>query len=375
MYEVREHWRPATTPKYLEKTVLTPLTSLYPQPKLPKADSEGKKLPPTAPGSNLLQRALTAAETESPYPIKAWFTLKHDPFTALPDPQRLKELIAHMELVVCLTFSWSDTAWFSDVVLPMPSYLERGSLLMGKNGPKPQLLMRRPAAPVIGNTRPDWQILAQLSERMGLEKLAFRSLEDIWDFQLQGTGIQRSDFDAKGIVTLTENPVYMDAPHFATPSGKIEFSPTSWKEQGDEALVPCQIPPRLKENTFRLITGRVIQHTQSHTQNNPILSACVPDNKALLAPERAQKLGLADGDTVQIQSEDGQSGTVQIHITAGIHPEALFLAHGFGHNIPPQTRNRQVLSNTKLLGDGLNRTDMTSDAIALHEHFVTVHKI
>ena len=108
--------------------------------------------------------------------------------------------------MVSLTFSWSDTAWFSDVVLPMPSFVERGSLLQVKSGSKPAFIMRSPAAEVRFDTRPDWWILGQLASRLGLEDLACGTLEDVWRFQLEGTGVTVEDF-RHGSAPLTDAPV------------------------------------------------------------------------------------------------------------------------------------------------------------------------
>jgi thiosulfate reductase/polysulfide reductase chain A len=37
---------------------------------------------------------------------------------------------------------------------------------------------------------------------MGLEELAFETVEDLWNFQLEGTGITIEDFDKSGQVAL-----------------------------------------------------------------------------------------------------------------------------------------------------------------------------
>jgi thiosulfate reductase/polysulfide reductase chain A len=46
-----------------------------------------------------------------------------------PDPEALTKILQRLDLLVSVTFSWSDTAWLSDVVLPLSPYLERESVL------------------------------------------------------------------------------------------------------------------------------------------------------------------------------------------------------------------------------------------------------
>lgn len=71
----------------------------------------------------------------------------------------------------------------------------------------------------------EWEIWSGLARRLGLDALAFDSIEDIWNFQLNGTGVTIADFEATGKVALTDQPQYRDmaALKFKTPSGKIEI--------------------------------------------------------------------------------------------------------------------------------------------------------
>ncbi len=117
---------------------------------------------------------------------------------ALPDPERQKKIFDNLDFLVSVTFSWSDTAWYADVVLPLSPYLERESILASKNGLKPYFFTRQRAVPPRFDTRADWEILCGLAKRLGLEPLAFESIQDIWNYQLQGTGVTMADFKATG---------------------------------------------------------------------------------------------------------------------------------------------------------------------------------
>ena len=83
--------------------------------------------------------------TEDPYPVKAYIAYRHDPLMAYPDPEALKKIFDKLDLLVAVTFSWSDTAWYADVVLPLSPYLERESILAGKNGLKPYFFLSQRA--------------------------------------------------------------------------------------------------------------------------------------------------------------------------------------------------------------------------------------
>jgi thiosulfate reductase/polysulfide reductase chain A len=78
-----------------------------------------------------------------------------------------------------VSFTWSDTAWYSDLVLPLSPYLERESILACKNGLNPYMFTRRRAVAPRYDTRSDWEILCGLSKRLGIDALAFNSIEEI----------------------------------------------------------------------------------------------------------------------------------------------------------------------------------------------------
>ena len=97
-------------------------------------------------------------ETKDPYPVKAYIAYPHDPLMGFPEPERLKKMFANLEdLMVSVTFSWSDTGWYSDVVLLLSPYLERESILVCKNGLKPHFFVRKRAVEPRFDTKADWE--------------------------------------------------------------------------------------------------------------------------------------------------------------------------------------------------------------------------
>ena len=115
------------------------------------------------------------------------------------------------------------------MVLPLSTYLERESIIATKNALKPQFFVRRRSVEPRYDTLADWEIISGLARRMDLPDLVFDTAEDLWNFQLEGTGVSVEDFDAKGMVGLADAPVYkaFEDYTFKTESGKIEMiSPT-----------------------------------------------------------------------------------------------------------------------------------------------------
>jgi len=356
---------------------LKKLADLCPKPEEKRADGVGWRYKHFDSGPGLLHLIFKAIETEDPYAVKAYIAYRHDPLMGFPDPDALKKIIEKLDLLVSVTFTWSDTAWLSDVVLPLSPYLERESILACKNGLKPYFFVRHRALDPRFDTRADWEILTGLASRLGIDALSFKSIEEIWEYQLQGTGVQAEDFNLTGMVSLADAPLYhkMDALKFKTPSGKIEIISEKLENQGLPSLKPYEAPAKPVDGKFRLTFGRCPVHTQGHTVNNPFLFEQMPENVLWLNKKMGENMRIGEGEEVEI-SANGHSSRIKVKLTEFIHPEAVFMVHGFGHMLPVESRafGRGAADNAFMHG-GLEIWDQAGGALALQEHFVTIKKV
>ena len=55
-------------------------------------------------------------------------------------------------------------------------------------------------------------------------------------------------------------------------------------------------------------------------------------------PDRAKPLGIADGDEVEVNGGGATSERIKAKVTPWIHPEAVFMLHGYGATVPLATR-------------------------------------
>lgn len=355
---------------------LKAFVDLYPKPADKRADGLGWRYTHFEEGPGLAHLMYEAFGSQDPYPVKAYIAYRHDPLMGFPDPDRLKELFNNLDLLVSVTFSWSDTAWFSDVVLPLSPYLERESVIATKNALKPQFFVRHRAVEPRYDSRADWEIVGGLAKRLGLPELVFDTVEDVWNFQLQGTGVAIADFNATGMVNLADKPIYrdMDKLKFKTPSGKLEIVSAKLEKAGLQSLKPFEAPETPPEGMFRLTFGRCALHTQGHTVNNPLLFEQMSINPLWINTKAAAKLGISDGDTVVVSQRDYSETTVA-KVTDLIHPEAVFIIHGFGHKLPVESRAfGRGIADQNFMRGGLDKWDRAGGAIAYQEHFVSVRK-
>ncbi len=360
------------SPKEVGKQ-LRPLSALYPNAAKPMADKSGWQQP------GLLHRAFDAAVTGDPYPARAYISIRHNILSSLPDPDALRVKLDKLGLIVAITTTWSPTADYADIVLPLSPALSRESILASKMGLKPQFFRRQRAVQPRFDTRADWEILCGLASRLGLDKLAFSRIEDIWNYQLEGTGFTIEDFDETGFIPLTSAPQWKTLAEVTlpTPSGKIETRSRLWAESEHDTLPPYVAPERpAAPDLFRVIPGRTALHTQASTTNNPLLSELAPTNLLWLHKDRADALGIADGGWVEVGTPSGPVGRLRAKVTTGIHPEAVFMLHGFGRKTPQETRAfGKGVADEECMVHGLGREDALGGGLALQEHFVTLRKI
>ena len=360
---------------------LKALADLYPKPDEKRADGVGWKYNHFDAGPGLLHLAFKAIETADPYPVKAYIAFRHDPLTALPDPEAQKKIFENLDLLVSITFSWSDTAWHSDVVLPLSTYIERESIIAHKGGLKPKFFMRKRALEPRYDSLADWEIFTGLARELGAGKLGeFKTIEEIWNYQLQDTGLTIEDFDNGAQVPLAKAPIYhdMDAFTWKTPSGKLEVISEKLNKAGLDSLPPYKDPESdvasHGEKRFRVIFGRCALHTQGHTVNNPLLHEMMPTNTVWIHKDVAEEMGIRHGDPVEV-SGPGYSAVTGANVTDVIHRDCIFMIHGFGHKLPVESRAfGKGVADHELMVGGLEKWDQAGGAVAMQEHFVTIKK-
>jgi thiosulfate reductase/polysulfide reductase chain A len=347
----------------------------FPEIRVPRFDKVGTpEFPLPDPNHGVAQRLPHAILGNDPYPVKALIAFRFDPLMSIPDTRLTKKALEKLDLIVSIDTSYSDIAWYSDVILPESTYLERTDCVQQANGLKPQMFLRRQAVTPRYDTREGAVILKQIAERIGVGSFfsAYDDMDELVKWQLAGTGFFLEDFDRKGFVAYSQREIFWDREaglEIKTPSGKIEIVSSLLENAGFDSLPPYEPPKAPLGDRFRLVVGRTALHTHVSTQNNPYLNDLCGENVLWINDRRAAELGIREGDWVEVASSAG-SGRIQAKPTDLIHPEAVFMLHGFGHEA-----ERAVRTYKKGLSDALlqeNLYDRVGGSPALHDTFVSV---
>ena len=194
---------------------------------------------------------------------------------------------------------FTDTCKYADIILPATTSVEHDDIYNSYGhytiGTGYKLI--KP----IGESRSNWQVIAELAKRMGLEDDFFDLSEKDLIEQIVRTSSRISKRDQELI--LNGEPVEMTVPEsykmdFKTPSGKIEL----YNPQDVEPLIRY-MPPYGDNAPFWLINGNDIRILDSSfcelDFNDPELM------KLRIHPEDAKMYNINDGAKVEIYNDRG----------------------------------------------------------------------
>ncbi|MFO7596437.1 MAG: molybdopterin-dependent oxidoreductase [Desulfocurvibacter africanus] len=316
----------------------------------------------------LLREAVLKGE---PYPLKGFFSFKVNPLATAPDRAKSIEMMKAFDFSVVVDIAMSDTAWFADLVLPAPSYLERmdpASALQGSSACA-CVVDRDPVVPAMFESRPVFDICKALAQRLELgeffdfDMAAFRKaqLKDLPGAEkaLAEDGVYYNPSKVYGIY---EGRIYK------TKSQKIEFFNQRYADEGLDPMPVYSAPKAVPEGMFRMVVGRSAVYTHSAT-NNALLRQLEPDCLLWINPKRADALGIKDGDAVIVQSAVGK-GQAKALVTEAIRADTAYMPTGFGALSKGLSLAHD--NGASMAGVLESNFDAISGNAAMHETFVTV---
>ena len=307
-----------------------------------------------------------------PYQAHGWFISRQNPIMSIPDRGKTLEAFGKMDFIVTVDIILNDTAWFSDVILPEASYLERYDPLVPIGD---KIFLRQPVIEPQGEGKSAIWIYKQLGERLGLgDYFQYKDEEDYLRQQLAPLGVSLEDVKAKGYAEVPEADHVGEGsePSWNTPSGKIELFSDTLAKVGFPGVPTWEEPPQPKEDQFYLLTGKVAQSTQFGTQNNQLLHKYSDEPRMWMNAQTAAKLGLATDDWVEVTSEVGQIHT-KLLATQAIRPDCVYMTPGYGHLSKGLKTAYGIGASDSAVH--VTYTDPISGGQALSQTFVTVKKM
>jgi thiosulfate reductase/polysulfide reductase chain A len=143
----------------------TPPQPPYPRVSAQRLDGVPWKYPFVPLKIGVFQELREAAISGMPYQAHGWFIARQNPAMSLPDRGRTLQAFGKMDFIATVDIIMNDTAWFSDVVLPEASYLERYDPL---NIVGDKAFLRQPVIEPQREGKSALWIYKELGKRLGL---------------------------------------------------------------------------------------------------------------------------------------------------------------------------------------------------------------
>ena len=259
--------------------------------------------------------------------IKGMYILGENPFLSDPDVNKVRRALANLEFLVVQDIFLTETAEFADVILPASAYLEKLGTYTNTDR---RVQIGRPALRLPGDARLDWQIICEVSSRMGYPMQYDSPAEIFEEFASLTNSYRTLDYGNLGPTgklwpnpdpEREDGPVVLFGDGFPTASGRAKFVPAEWTAARE--LPDASYP-------FVLNTGRVLEHwhTGSMSRRTKALDAIEPEAFVAIHPEDAAELGIRDGQRVRVTSRRG-TVTLRARLTTRECRGAVFMPFHF----------------------------------------------
>ncbi|HSD76846.1 MAG TPA: molybdopterin-dependent oxidoreductase, partial [Solirubrobacteraceae bacterium] len=325
-----------------------------------------------------LPAAALAEEIDTPGQgrVRALITIAGNPAVSTPNAARLDAALAGLELMVSVDIYVNETTRHADVVLPVPSPLERahydvalyGFAVRNVANYSPPVLERPAGFPdewqtllrltgIVTGQGPDADVgaiddlvAAETARRQVADEhspLFGRAVEDVLADVAPRVGPERLlDLMLRaGPYDLTLADLEA-APHgidlgplrprlpavLRTPSGRIELAPPALLADVPRLLAELDAPAAGDgDGALVLIGRRDLRSNNSWMHNLPVLVRGKDRCTAQVHPDDAARLGLADGEPACVSSRAGAI-EIPVEVTGDVMPGVVSIPHGWGHD-------------------------------------------
>jgi len=234
--------------------------------------------------------------------IKALYIIGSDPALTEGNTAKVEKALKSVELLVVQEVFPSRTTQFAHVVLPAASYAEKDGTFVNTERRVQRI---RKAIEPLGQSKPDWQILCELAQRLGYA-MNYTSPEDIFE-------------EIKRLVPIYAGMSYrrLEEKHglqWPCPDEKHPGTKFLHREKfvrgrallkGIDYFPPAELPN--DQYPLLLTTGRTFMQYNSGTMTRRTKSGrAEPENFVQLSAKDAERLELKEGDRVRVSTRRGE---------------------------------------------------------------------
>lgn len=283
-----------------------------------------------------LNRNLGLTTTEilgnaGPEGVRGLYIMGENPMMSEPNLNHAHQQIQQLDFIVAQDLFINESGAYADVFLPATSWAEKDGTFTNTDR---RVQRVRRAIPPRGQSRPDWQILCDLAQR--IEARLHRPHSAYWAYQHPAevldemarlmpeyAGVTYARLENGGLQTPVWDETHPGTPYlFADrfPRGRGKFHPLQYKPSAE---LPDQ------EYPFILTTGRVLEHWHGGSlTRHSWVDDLFPEARIEIHPQDAAQLGILHDDAVQVRSRRGEI-ILRATVTEKTTPGVVFIPFHF----------------------------------------------
>ncbi|MFZ5827119.1 MAG: formate dehydrogenase subunit alpha [Bacillota bacterium] len=253
--------------------------------------------------------------------VKGLYVMGENPMLTDPNLNHARACFEELEFLAVQDIFLTETAEMADVVLPAAAFAEKEGTFT--NTERRVQRVRKAVEPP-GEARLDWQVLCDLSTRMGYPMQYAHPGEILAE-------IGECVPDYKGITwerLEAGQGIQWPCPDESHPGTRFLFAETFPRGRGKLHPVRYQPPaePTDQEYPYILTTGRVLFHWHGGviSRRSEGLDAIAPEALVEIHPEDAVRLGLSDAGWVRVTSRRGEV-RAKARVTERTLPGSIFM--------------------------------------------------
>ena len=269
-----------------------------------------------------------------PTEIRAIYNVGGNYISTGSDVHRSIRAFEKVELVVCHDYFLTPTARYSDVVLPVTTFLEREDIVFPETN---HLLYSHRVIEPVGQARNDYTIFCQLADRLGFGEefsqgrsagqwlecfLHDSEIVDVDEFRRTGIFVG-ADQERCGLSDFVSDP---DNHPLDTPSGRIEIASQSYAGLGFSEVPTWRGFQTTPACPLYMVTPHARYRVNSQYANDRWFVER-ESQKLWMNPRDALVRGIGPDSQVEVESPQGKI-RISVRITARIMPGVVSLLAG-----------------------------------------------
>lgn len=253
---------------------------------------------PTQPGLTIIEMLNSALEGN----VKTIYIMGENPMLSDPDINHVEEALKALDFLVVQDIFLTETASLADVVLPGVSFAEKDGTFTSTER---RIQRVRKAIEPLGASKPDWQVIDELSSLLGYP-MSYDTPAEIMDEIARLTPI----YGGVNYRRLVEEGLQWPCPTLDHPGTPYLHKGSFSRGLGKFCPANYRLPAELPDDAypFVLTTGRVgfHYHTGTMTRKDWALDREYPSSYVEINSQDAKELGIRNRQVAKVISRRGE---------------------------------------------------------------------